>query len=53
MHLQDYRNLYTSKKGREEIYYVLLVILAQHVSKCIKKVKVLKLYDKWWWHDNS
>lgn len=43
MHLQDYRNLYTSKKGREEIYYVLFVILAQHlVKKMYQKGKGIK-----------
>lgn len=43
MHLQDYTNLYTSKKGREEIYYVLLVILAQHIVKkmYVKGIKAI------------
>lgn len=40
MHLQDYTNLYTSK---EEIYYVLLVILAQHIVKkmYVKAIKAI------------
>lgn len=42
MHLQDYTNLYTSK-DEEEIYYVLLVILAQHIVKkmYVKAIKAI------------